>query len=122
MFALVSVLICIFAGSAGQIAMKAGMERVGEIHSAGQLLNPGTLWQILSNVHVITGLSVYALASILWLGAMSTLNISFMYPLMSLAYVVTAVLAFFVLGESIVLLRWMGIVLVVVGCSMILHS
>lgn len=121
-FALTLVLICIFAGAMGQIAMKSGMSQVGEIGSVGQLFNLGTLFHIFTNPRVLTGLFLYAIAAILWLGAMSTLNISFMYPLMSLAYVVTAIVAFIFLKENITLLRWAGIFLVVGGCFLITRT
>ena len=121
-FALTLVLICIFAGATGQIAMKSGMSQVGEIGSMKQLFNLGTLFHIFTNPRVLTGLFLYAIAAILWLGAMSTLNISLMYPLLSLAYVVAVILALIFLKEDITLLRWVGIGVVVTGCFMILRS
>jgi drug/metabolite transporter (DMT)-like permease len=53
---------------------------------------------------------------------MSTLDVSFMYPLLSLAYVVTAVFAIIYLGEIVTFSRWAGIALVVIGCVLILRS
>ncbi len=122
MFALTLVLIVIFAGATGQIAMKSGMGQVGEIGSVGQLFNLSTLFHIFTNPRVIAGILLYAMAAVLWLGAMSTLNISFMYPLMSLAYVLTAIAAFIFLKENITLLRWAGIAFVVIGCFIIART
>ena len=122
MFVVTLLVICILAGAIGQIAMKSGMNQVGEIGSVGQLFNLGTLFHIFSNPRVLAGIFLYAVAAILWLGAMSTLNISFMYPLLSLAYVVTAIIAFIFLKENITLLRWAGIFFVVVGCFLITRT
>jgi drug/metabolite transporter (DMT)-like permease len=61
-------------------------------------------------------------SAFLWLGALSTLDVSFMYPLLSLAYVVTAVFAIIYLGEIVTLSRWAGISLVVIGCVLIARS
>jgi drug/metabolite transporter (DMT)-like permease len=119
MFALALVAICVVGTAVGQIAMKSGMNQIGEIGSLGQLFNLGTLLSIISNPRVIIGICCYGISFILWLGAMSTLNISFMYPLMSLAYVITAIVAFVFLKEHISLVHWMGIILVVAGCFLI---
>jgi drug/metabolite transporter (DMT)-like permease len=119
MFALYLVMICIICGAIGQILMKAGMIQISEIKSIEGFININTLFCILTNVYVFSGLLLYAISAILWLGALSTLDVSYMYPLLSLAYVITAILAFVLLKESITLLRWVGIAFVVVGCFMI---
>lgn len=122
MFALTLVFIVIFGVTMGQIAMKSGMSQVGEIGSMGQLFNFNTLFHIVTNPHVLLGVFFYGVSAILWLGALSTLNVSFAYPLMSLAYVITAVVAFTFLKENITLLRWAGIFLVVGGCFLIIRT
>jgi len=122
MFALSLVAVCILCGAIGQTLMKTGMSEVGEIGGLGELFNPSTVSRIFTNVYVIGGLLLYASFAILWLGALSNLDVSFMYPLLSLAYVVTAILGFIFLKEDITLLRWAGIGLVVAGCFMILRS
>ncbi len=119
MFALCLVMVCILFGAIGQILMKAGMIQIGEIKSIDGFININTLFCILTNVYILSGLLLYAISAILWLGALSTLDVSYMYPLLSLAYVITAILAFVLLKESITLLRWVGIAFVVVGCFMI---
>ena len=119
MFAITLIIICIFAAAIGQVTMKSGMSQVGEIGSLKQLFNFSTLFSIFTNPRVLIGLCCYAVSAVLWLGAMSTLNISFMYPLLSLAYVITAIIAFVFLKESVPLLHWVGIFLVVGGCFLI---
>jgi len=122
MFALSLVAICVVFGAVGQILMKTGMSQIGQIGDLGKLISPSTVFSIFTNVYVIGGLLLYATASFLWLGALSNLNVSLMYPLLSLAYVLAAILAFIFLKEDIILLRWVGIVVVVAGCFMIVRS
>lgn len=122
MFALTLVFIVIFLAAMGQTAMKSGMSQVGEIGSVGQLFNLSTLLDIFTNPRVLTGILLYAISLVLWLGALSTLNVSFMYPFMSLAYVVTAIVAFIFLKENITLLHWGGIFMVVGGCFLITRT
>jgi multidrug transporter EmrE-like cation transporter len=122
MFALTLVLICVFAGAAGQILWKEGMSDLGRINGIGDLLQVKTVWDIFTNKYIILGIILYAMSVFLWLGAMSTLDVSFMYPLLSLGYIVTAILALVFIGENITLLRWAGIVVIIAGCFMITKS
>jgi drug/metabolite transporter (DMT)-like permease len=122
MFALTLVLICVFAGAAGQILWKHGMSSMKEINDIKDLIQVRTIFNLFTDKYIFLGLIFYVVALILWLGAMSTLDVSFMYPMLSLGYVVTAVFAFIFLGEHVSLIRWLGIALVVVGCFFITKS
>ena len=122
MFALGLVLICVVFGAFGQISMKTGMRQVRQIDDASDLLDLSTIVQIFSNFYVVGGLVLYMNSAFLWLGALSTLDVSLMYPLLSLGYVVTAFFAMAFLGEIVTYSRWAGIALVVVGCILIVKS
>lgn len=122
LFALGIVMICVLFGAVGQISMKKGMSQIERIESIEKLLNLGTVIKIFENPYVVSGLLLYMIAAFLWLGALSTLNVSFMYPLLSLAYVLTAFFAFFFLGETLPMGRWIGIALVVIGCMLITRT
>lgn len=122
MFALSLVAICIIFGAIGQILMKNGMTQVGSISGLNKLISFSTVFRIFTNIYVISGLVLYAIAAFLWLGALSSLNVSFMYPLLALGYVLTAILGSLFLKEDIALLRWLGIVFVVAGSFMILRT
>ena len=122
MFAIGLVLICVVFGALGQISMKTGMTQVRQITSFSDLLAPNTIINIFSNFYVLAGLFLYVVATFLWLGALSTLNVSSIYPMLSLGYVLTAALAIVFLGEVVTTSRWCGIALVVIGCVLILRS
>ena len=121
-FALTLVLICIFAGAIGQICFKHGMWNIHKINGIEYLLKFKTIFEVITNKYVILGVFLYGFSFILWLGALSTLDVSFMYPLLSLCYVITAILAFVFLKENITLFRWSGIALVVIGCFIIMGT
>ena len=122
MFAIGLVVICIFLGAFGQISMKTGMNQIERINSISDLISLKMVKSVLSNFYVVLGLSLYFIGAFLWLAAMSSLNISFMYPLLSLAYLVTAIYAVVFLGEYVTFSRWAGIALVVIGCILIARS
>lgn len=123
MFALTLVFICIIAGSVGQICFKTGMNRATE-KSIGpeSISSPETLVHIITNKYIILGMILYAFALVLWLIAMSSLDVSYMYPLLSLGYVLTGILAFLFLNENITLIRWIGVITIVVGCFLVLRT
>ena len=112
---LILVFIAIFLGAMGQIAMKNGMNGV-EISTIFDLP------KIVSNMHVWLGLSLYGVSVVFWLVALTHFDISYMYPLVSMGYVLTAVFAYVFLHESIGLYRWFGIVLIIGGVLFIVRS
>ena len=122
MFALILVLICIIIGAFGQLCFKHGMSNMDKVNGIGDLFNFNMLFGIFTNKYIIFGVFLYMCSFILWLGALSTLDLSYMYPLLSLGYVITAILAFLFLKENITLARWVGIALVVIGCFMIVRT
>lgn len=122
MFAIGLLLICILLASVGQIALKKGMSQLDHIESISVLSNPATAIAVFENFYIICGILIYIIAAFLWLGALSTLDVSFMYPMLSLAYLITAVFALVFLGENITFIRWAGILLVTVGCILIAES
>lgn len=122
MFALILVMVCIFLGAFGQISMKIGMEKIGPISQLGRLWQKDFLLHIFTTPQVILGLSLYAVSAVLWLAALSTLNVSFAYPLLSLAYVVVAIISYFLLKEPLTMLRWIGIIMTVIGAFLITKS
>lgn len=121
-FAITLVLICVLVGAFGQIIWKQGMSSIDKINGFDDLLHFKTISNIIINKYIFLGVLLYGFAFILWLAAMSTLDVSFMYPLLSLAYVITALLAYIYLGEEVSYLRWIGIMLVVIGCALVSQS
>jgi drug/metabolite transporter (DMT)-like permease len=122
MFALGLVAVCVLVGVVGQILMKSGMNEIGALNNFSQLTKPATLLRIFTNFRIIGGILCYALGLLLWLGALSNLNISFMYPLLSVGYIITAIFGQVFLNEPVTVLRWAGIIVVVIGCFMILRT
>jgi uncharacterized membrane protein len=120
MFALAIVGVCIILAATGQLYMKKGMNVVNS--DSKDLISSQGLIKIIFNKYVFTGLALYGIGTILWLFALAQLDLSLAYPLISIGYILTAVLAFVFLNEKITLLRWGGIALVVLGSLLIIKS
>ncbi len=121
-FAYIILAICIVFGAFGQIFMKTGMNQLDKIEGINSILKPDTIMGVLLNKYVMGGLFLYFVAAFLWLAALSTLDVSFMYPLLSFAYIITAFFAYWVIGENVTTMRWVGTVLIVLGCILISRS
>jgi len=107
---------CILLGGSTQVLFKMGMNSIGPLED---LLSLKTVTMILSNKYIIIGLILYGVSSVLWLVGLSMLDVSLMYPLLSLAYVVTTVLAFMVLNEPVRTTRWIGVLLIILGSILV---
>ncbi|HUW14522.1 MAG TPA: EamA family transporter [Anaerolineae bacterium] len=106
---------------AGQLAMKRGMTAVGVV--ALQLDRfAGTMGQALSNGYVLAGIAAYSVSAILWLVLLSRLPLSYVYPAISLGYVVVVLISWAVLREDIPPLRWLGVLAICIGVYLVGRS
>lgn len=95
-------------GATGQVLMRAGMASLGALGLVDAVL-AGLLQPL-----VLLGIASYAFSSLLWLVALSRVPLSTAYPFGALSYVIVVVVALLT-GETISVLRWLGVALIVGG-------
>ncbi len=78
--------------------------------------------QIVLNPWMIAGLLCYGLSIAVWLAVLSRVEVSAAYPLLSIGYVITAVVGFFFLGENVSAMRLAGIALICGGLVLITRT
>lgn len=110
---------CIILGGVTQVIFKLGMSSIGALDSTERLFSLKTVAMVLSNKYILVGLVLYVVSSVLWLIGLSMLDVSLMYPLLSLAYFVTTILAFLILNEPVRTSRWIGVMLIVIGSILV---
>jgi drug/metabolite transporter (DMT)-like permease len=115
------ILISVVAGGAGQILLKQGMSRMGEITIVANQV-PMILWRIATNPFVVGGLALYAGGTIFWLAALSRVDLSFAYPFASLSYIIMLLASWQLFNENISLLRLAGTIVIGMGVFMISRS
>lgn len=71
-------------------------------------------WWILVLMVLFFGLSI-----ILWAYVLKKMDFSQAYPLSSLSFIFGMILAYFLFQEAIPFTRWIGVILIVVGCVLI---
>lgn len=114
------ILIPVTAAAVGQMILKVGMNQVGEIKFGDGFV--AGLIRMFSNPYVLGGLAFFAANAFLWLIVLSREKLSFAYPMVAFAYIVTILLSKYVLHEQIPLLRWTGLGAIIIGILMIAKS
>lgn len=119
--ALLLVLTGVLLNAAAQLLIKAGAETAGHfsftldnIWRAG--LHFALQWQIL------LGLACYAVSVVVWILALTRVQVSMAYPMLSLGYVVTAFAAWWLFGEALTAQKLVGIAVIVVGVVLVARS
>jgi len=103
----------------GQLLMKHGMR----IFGAFPLIElPQKLFPMLLNPFVFFGLATFGLSAIFWLAILSRLDLSFVYPLVSIGYIVVALFSMIFFKENVTLIRWIGIFTICLGVYFISRS
>lgn len=106
--ALMSVTMTVF----GQLLLKVGIKQIGTV-DVGEL--PSRLPTLMVNPYIVTGLIIYAISALLWLSALSRLDLSYAYPFISLGVVMVFFISFFLLEENLPPHRILGAAVVVLG-------
>ena len=107
----------------GQVALKSGMSQVGRIGEPRRRWRTGDLvWRVATTPLVMFGLACYALGAVAWLVVLSRLDLSYAYPFLALNFVLITVASRFVLGETVPLLRWLGVIVICFGVVLVARS
>ncbi len=103
----------------GDVWLSRGMRQVGavSVSNSAALLTIGV--QVLTNPWIVLGIAFLLGALLLYLVAISRLDLSYVLPMTAFKYVLSACFAGLILGESISQLRWVGTALVSSGVLLV---
>lgn len=115
------IIVSVLLGALGQILLKRGMASFGSLTLS--LDNLGVLlWRMATNPYVFLGLAVYVLSTIIWLIALSRVELSYAYPFAGLGYVVMLIASWILFAENITPLRILGSLTIIIGVWLISRS
>ena len=121
-YSVILVLTAVVISVLGQLSLKMGMNQVGAI-DGGSLGRPmETLMRVFSTPLVWLGLSCYGVSAMLWLVVLSRLDLSYAYLMLASMYVLIPLVSWLFLGERIPPMRWVGMVVVVLGVVIVARS
>lgn len=110
---LIAVFLFVVINSFAQVFRKKGANVLGQINLVD--IFSKRVFDILLERNFIIGSFCDTLGTLLWFVALSKLELNFAFSLTALNYVLTPILASIFFGEKIVIIRWIGIMLIVIG-------
>ena len=78
--------------------------------------------KVASNPFIVSGLGCYVVSVVVWIMALSRVEVSLAYPMLSIGYVVNAIAAWYLFGEALSAQRMIGIGTIVVGVFLVARS
>lgn len=113
-------LIIIVAGTGGELCVTRAMKDIGEVHD----FRPAALLRFIRRAFLVgwmwIGIAMMTLAFFALLAALSFENVSFVVPVTALGYGAGALGAMLFLHERISLQRWVGVLIVCAGVTIVL--
>lgn len=115
------VLAGVLLNAAAQLLLKAGTNRVGEFAFAIDNLVPIGA-RLALNPFILGGLACYVVSVVVWILALSRVPVSVAYPMLSIGYIVNAIAAWMLFGESLGAQKLVGIGFIVIGVWLVARS
>lgn len=109
------ILLNVLLLASGQLLWKKGLTAAGGISLSNIL-------QVFMSPLVVVGLLLYVLATIIWFAVLSRADLSFAYPLQSMAYIVGMIAAWLLLKEVIPVTRWVGALIIMIGVAVVSYK
>jgi multidrug transporter EmrE-like cation transporter len=81
-----------------------------------------TAIRVISQWPIIAGLACYLVSVGVWIVGLSRVEVSLAYPMLSMGYVVNALAAWWLFGESLGPMRWAGMMLILAGVLVMSRS
>lgn len=104
----------VLLNAGAQLLLKAGTNALGVISLTRENWWD-MLWKMGTQGHFVAGVACYMVSLLVWIMGLSRVPVSVAYPMLSLGYVINAVAAYYLFGESVTMTRWLGIGFIVLG-------
>ena len=111
----------VMLNAGAQLLLKAGTNSVGVFEFSRDNIVP-IGWKLATEPHIVGGLACYVISVVVWVMALSRVEVSVAYPLLSVGFVVNAVAAWYLFGEAVTPMRLAGIAIIIVGVWVVTRS
>ena len=115
------ILAGVLLNAGAQLLLKAGTRAIGVIGAsgAGGFALAQTALNVALQPFIVAGLLCYVLSVGIWIVALSRVDVSVAYPMLSIGYVVIAFAAWWLFGEALTPMRLAGITVILNGVVLI---
>ncbi|MBH8566845.1 EamA family transporter [Nostoc sp. CENA67] len=110
------LLMSVLASIGGQFFLKAGALKLGRVHVGNAVSH---IISIITIPELLIGLTCYALGALAYILLLTRVNLSVAGPSVSLVYVFSVLLGYFIFKETIPLTRLVGLSLIVSGVILV---
>jgi multidrug transporter EmrE-like cation transporter len=115
------ILTGVLLNAAAQLLLKAGTNAVGHFEFHLDNVLPVGM-KLAFEPHIVGGMVCYVVSLVVWIMALSRVPVSVAYPMLSIGYVVNAIVAYYWLGEQVSVMRLVGIGVIVLGVFIVARS
>jgi uncharacterized membrane protein len=118
----VLILVMVIFGPLGNVLLGKGMKRIGAVsiatpveavHVLSRILTSGSIWLGIASLMIFFGANMLVL---------SWADYSYVQPASSVAYLMSALLAHFLLREMVTPTRWVGVLIICLGVLVVGHT
>ena len=117
------ILVILIAGlvceAIGVVFLSKGLKQVGEVKQ----VTAAEIWRVVkagaTNPNILLGVALEAAFFIALLVLLSRSDVSFIWPLTAMGFVLTTLTAKYLLHEEIPPMRWLGVLLIMLGAGLI---
>jgi len=103
----------------GQILVRRGMQQIGSLETYAPMALLAYFGNAACNLNVIMGTALNTVFYVLFLAALSWTDVTVALPMTAIEYGFAAILAIIMLKEQVPPMRWIGIVMVILGVVLI---
>ncbi len=115
------ILLGVLLNAGAQLLLKAGTNTVGRFEFTLANAMPMGM-KLASQPPILIGIACYVVSVVVWILALSRVQVSIAYPMLSIGYVVNALLAWILFGEDLNAQRWIGIGFIIIGVYLVARS
>ncbi len=118
MVSFILIFIGVMLNVAAQLLIKAGTNAVGYFEFSRENILP-VGWKLATEWHIVSAMGCYALSVVIWILALSRVQVSIAYPMLSMGYVVNAAAAWWLFNEAFNPAKVLGIGVIILGVIII---
>lgn len=115
------ILTGVLLNASAQLLLKAGTNAVGHFEFHLNNVIPVGL-KLAFQPHIMGGMACYAVSLVVWIMGLSRVPVSIAYPMLSIGYVINAIIAYYWLGEALSMQKMLGVGFIIVGVVLVARS
>jgi drug/metabolite transporter (DMT)-like permease len=104
----------IIMGAIGQILLKVGANKLGNINTSIE-----GLFSIIKNYYILVGLVLFGTSFLLWVKILTKNELSYVYPMVSVSYIIIILASKFLFNEPFTANKIIGIIAIISGVFII---